>query len=76
MVNEKLILDFLRESYKRKLQYKQRYEHCHDTASKKIYRDAYLKALDLYSARYQMLLLFGYDVVYDENNNIIGIKKI
>ena len=76
MINEKLIVVLLSESYKRKLQYKQCYECCTDKNERQIYRNAYLKALDLYSARYQMLLLFGYDVVFDENNNIIGIKEI
>lgn len=76
MINEKHIVVLLSESYKRKLQYKQCYECCTDKNERQIYRNAYLKALDLYSARYEMLLLFGYDVVFDENNNIIGIEKI
>lgn len=76
MINEKLIVSALSESYKHKIQLKQCYECSTNKDDKEIYRNAYLKALDLFSARYQMLLMFGYDVVSDENDNIIGLKSI
>lgn len=71
-----LIVRFLDESNRQKEQYKERYEQCTNKDDRQIYRLAYLKALDVYTARYQMLLAFGYDVVPDENGNIIGIKEI
>lgn len=70
------IVRLLYESNRQKQQYKDQYEHCTNKYDRQIYRNAYLKALDVYSARYQMLLCFGYDVVADENNNITDIEKI
>lgn len=70
------IVRLLDESNRQKQQCNARYEHCTNEDDRQILRNAYLKALDIYSARYQMLLCFGYDVVVDENNNITDIEKI
>lgn len=70
------IVRLLDESNRQKQELKDQYEHCTNRDDRQFYRNAYLKALEIYSARYQMLLCFGYDVITDDNNNIIGIKTI
>lgn len=76
MMDKNFLIRFLDESHKQKLRYKDRYLHCTDLCDMMTYRDLYLKSLDIYNSRYHMLLLFGYDVVFDENGNIIDIKEI
>ena len=76
MINKNYIVRFIDESNKQMLHYKELYLHSNDIHSRKLYRELYLKAIDIYQARYHMLLLFGYDVIFDENGNITGVKEI
>lgn len=75
-MDKNYIIRYLDESNKEKQRYKELYLHCTDIHDKKLYKDLYLKSMEIHYSRYQMMLLFGYDTVVDENGNIIDIKEI
>ena len=74
MINEKLIVEMLKESYTKCRYYREKYNHASSSEMVK-YCYPYLSALSDFDARTQMLLAFGYMIQCDENGEITGITE-
>lgn len=76
MINEKTIVQKMKEDLLSMQQTRDEYAKATNLTDERKYWNDYLKACSSYNARYETILLFGYDIVKDENNNIVGLKNI
>lgn len=76
MVNDKVIVQKLKEDLQSMEKNRNSYANATDLKDERQYWNAYMRDCSSYYARYETILLFGYDVVKDKNGNIVGLKAI
>lgn len=76
MINGKIIIQKMNEDLDSIERNRNSYSNATNLNEFRHFWKAYLRDFTSYNARYETILLFGYDVVKDDNNNIVGLKKI
>lgn len=76
MINEKIIIQKLNDDLESMERNRNLYADATNLDDERTYWKAYLSDSLSYYARYETILLFGYDVVKDDSNKIIGLKSI
>lgn len=76
MINEKIIIQKMNEDLESIERNRNSYADATNINDERLYWNQYLRDCSSYNARYETILLFGYDVLKDDNNKIVGLKSI
>lgn len=76
MINEKIFIQKLNDDLESMERNRNAYADATNLDEEQLYWKSYLMDSLSYYVRYETMLLFGYDVVKDDNNKIVCLKSV